>query len=82
LPSCPSASGLAPQAYPGKPNPLLPPPSPAPKPTLEIRFPRPFRRRLSLQPTAVQLPPSPPPQFDFSAFDNPLPQSNCSLLDG
>ncbi|KAA1111747.1 hypothetical protein PGT21_010352 [Puccinia graminis f. sp. tritici] len=80
LPSCPSPTGLAPQAYPGKPNPLLPPPSPAPKPTLEIRFPRPFRRRLSLEPTAVQLPPSPPPEFDFSAFDNPLPQSNSSLL--
>ncbi|PLW54001.1 hypothetical protein PCANC_06855 [Puccinia coronata f. sp. avenae] len=74
------SADLPPQVYPGKLSPLLPPPLPAPRPTRQISFPRPFRRRLSvdLQPSTVQLPPSPPPEFDFTAFEHPAPQSNSS----
>ncbi|KAI9617211.1 hypothetical protein H4Q26_013076 [Puccinia striiformis f. sp. tritici PST-130] len=54
------------------------------------QLPPPGRRRLSviLEPTAVHLPPSPPAEFDFSAFENPPPQLTSSssiqynLLDG
>ncbi|KNZ57223.1 hypothetical protein VP01_2207g3 [Puccinia sorghi] len=77
-----SSPELPPQVYPGKQSPLLPPPLAAPRPR-EISFPRPFRRRLSvaIEPSAVQLPPSPPPEFDFSAFENPpnLAASSSSL---
>ncbi|POW05326.1 hypothetical protein PSTT_09778 [Puccinia striiformis] len=89
-PSSSSSNDLPPQIYPGKINPLLPPPLPGPQPTRQISFPRPGRRRLSviLEPTAVHLPPSPPAEFDFSAFENPPPQLTSSssiqynLLDG
>lgn len=78
-----SSPELPPQVYPGKQSPLLPPPLPAPRPR-EISFPRPFRRRLSvvIEPSAVQLPPSPPAEFDFSAFENPpnLAASSSSNL--
>ncbi|POW08933.1 hypothetical protein PSHT_09339 [Puccinia striiformis] len=79
-PSSSSSNDLPPQIYPGKINPLLPPPLPGPQPTRQISFPRPGRRRLSviLEPTAVHLPPSPPAEFDFSAFENPPPQLTSS----
>ncbi|KAI7937022.1 hypothetical protein MJO28_015921 [Puccinia striiformis f. sp. tritici] len=72
-PSSSSSNDLPPQIYPGKINPLLPPPLPGPQPTRQISFPRPGRRRLSviLEPTAVHLPPSPPAEFDFTHPDSP-----------
>ncbi|WAR64035.1 hypothetical protein PtB15_16B194 [Puccinia triticina] len=80
LPPSTTPTDLPPQVFPGKLNPLLPPPAPAPRSARQISFPRPFRRSLSLEPSAVQLPPSPPPEFDFSSFDNPPAHSASSSL--
>ncbi|MBW0490059.1 hypothetical protein O181_029774, partial [Austropuccinia psidii MF-1] len=72
---------LPPQSFPGKPASLLPPPSPSDPPPRQINFPRPFRRRLSLaHPSSVPLPLSPPPEFDFSAFESRLSVFN-NLID-
>lgn len=73
----------------GRSSPLLPPPTPPSSfdQLREIVFPRPSRRRKTPTPTDIwkqasetPLPPSPPPEWDFSNFENESDESNP--LDG